>query len=145
MPKENMGVCLEPQSGFDRIYSKIQPKKWLFWLIFVINSLNTIRASQTTVGQGLGAPPASQKKVPREKNKIAFLKKLNFSPQAPKPKAIAHRFWAFFMGLYGAALEFWNDILKVPSRRRRDEKGGSPFGDPEWFWQNLFKNLTKKN
>ena len=85
--------------------------------------------------------PVLGKIRPKGEEQDCFFRETQFLSSGPQAKGYSTP----VLGLYGAALEFWNDILKVPSRRRRDENGGSPFGDMEWFWHNLFKNSTKKN
>ena len=77
-----------------------------------------------------------------QKNRVTFVEKPNSSPQAPRPKAIAHSFFAFLMGPPRASLEHWPGLLYAPSHGRLEVGRiiGSRFEAPSWFWQNVFSN-----
>ena len=49
--------------------------------------------------------PVGTRDVPGEKKGVTFSDKPNSSPQALRPKVIAHSFWPFLMNLTRAALE----------------------------------------
>lgn len=108
-PLEKMGVRLEPSSRFSRIYSKINEKTSTFSLF-----LNKLPKNYQNLPEGGRArhcgTSASQGMSPRLKCGVAFGEEPNFSPRAPRPKAILLSF------------------------------DGSPFGASERFQQNFFQN-----
>lgn len=60
IPLENTRVCLEPRVVLAEFILKFKKKNHHFQPIFGVNSLKTIRASHTAVGQDPAASPVAQ-------------------------------------------------------------------------------------
>ena len=94
VPSEKTRVWLEPSSYFGGIYSKIHEKTAFFSLSFNKVPKNYQRPLNGGGARPYGTPVA-QGMFSVEKNDVGFREEPNFSPRAPKQKAITHGFGHF--------------------------------------------------